>query len=328
MNIPESLYGLLEDACSRCRADTIAISGGLDSTIIAYLMRERFPKGITVIAKNFVATDLTYCQLAASRLGIDLRIVRPDPVELLLGVSETIRILGNFNDLEIRNSVVMYLAIKAAKRAGITRMITGDGADELFAGYDFLIRKRQSQLSDELARLRSIMHFTSQDIGKELGVEIESPFLHPELVSVAATLPTGLLVGQHDGRRTGKMVLRKLFSGKIPHQVAWRSKSPMQDGAGTAGLVSLLDSLVTNETFRDRTQAILATDGVHIRTKESLFYYEEYRKYFDPPKPGSEKESRCQYCKSPLSKESAFCRMCGVYPAAYQQPAISTVGAL
>ena len=316
MEIPEQLYDTLEKVCDECRSDTIALSGGLDSTILAYMMQGRRPmNGIAVIAKDFVATDLTYCQLAASRLGVNLHIAKPDAIEILLGVSETIRILGNFNDLEIRNAVVMYLAFKAAKRAGIDSVITGDGADELFAGYDFLSRARPPQLSKELERLRRIMHFPSHQIGKELGVNVESPFLHPTVIKNATSMPTNMLVGQHDGRKTGKLVLRRLFSNKIPNQIAWRSKSAMQDGAGTAGLVSLLDSLVTNETFRDRARAILTTEGVHIRTKESLFYYEEYRNYFAPPMPAAEDEQSCPHCKYRMMPDSTFCRMCGLYPA-------------
>ena len=54
--------------------------------------------------------------------------------------------MGNFNDIEIRNNVVMYMAARWARDNGERSIITGDGADELFAGYRFLVNKSQEEL--------------------------------------------------------------------------------------------------------------------------------------------------------------------------------------
>lgn len=309
------LYDALQVATDSCRSNTVALSGGLDSTIVAYLMRPRLQKAMTIIAKDFAAADRDYCKLAASSLDLDLAIIEPNPVDILLGVSETIRILGNFNDIEIRNSVVMYMLMSKAKEMGINSVVTGDGADELFAGYDYLLRKRASELSDELDRLRKIMHFPSQKIARDLGMNIESPFLHPNVVQAANTLPYAMLVGVHEGRKMGKIALRRLFAGRIPAAIAWRAKYAMQDGAGTAGLINLLDTVVTNERFQEQAQEILDTDGVLLRTKESLFYYQEYRRYHDPPSMiRTDYQKRCPHCRFGLDDDSRFCHMCGLFP--------------
>ncbi len=57
--------------------------------------------------------------------------------EIITAIDETIKILQIFNNIEIRNSVVMYLALNSIRKEGHTSIITGDGADELFAGYNF-----------------------------------------------------------------------------------------------------------------------------------------------------------------------------------------------
>ncbi len=309
------IYGLLDKACRECNADAVALSGGLDSTIIAYMIRERSPQGISVISKDFVATDLTYCQMAASRLDIGTRIVQPDTPQILEAISECIGILGNFNNIEIRNSAVMYLAIKAAKEMGSHSLVTGDGADEIFAGYDFLCRISHDRLATELRRIRSVMHFTSADMGKHMGIKIESPFLDPDLLEAAANIRPEMLIGMHNGARMGKMILRHLFKDRIPHQIAWRAKSPMQDGAGTSGLIGMLDALMPGDIFDERVKCIQESDGIRIRTKESLFYYEEYRKRFSVPIAAPSDRRSCRYCKYALSDNSNFCRMCGAFPA-------------
>jgi asparagine synthase (glutamine-hydrolysing) len=53
------LQEILKDAVADCTADHLSLSGGLDSTILAYLLKERKPKAISIIAKDFVANDLT-----------------------------------------------------------------------------------------------------------------------------------------------------------------------------------------------------------------------------------------------------------------------------
>ena len=152
-NLSKDLYKILDDSCNSCKSNLIALSGGLDSSIIAYFLKHRKPKTIAIIAEDFVSTDLTYCQRIAKEIDLPLVIHHVKTTMILEAVEETIRILKNFNDIEIRNNVVMYLAIKWAKDNGESSIITGDGADELFAGYSFLINKSESELESEIERI-------------------------------------------------------------------------------------------------------------------------------------------------------------------------------
>ena len=307
------LYDALQKACSEARIEGVALSGGLDSTIISHMLRDRRLPAIAVISRDFMATDLTYCQAAAAAAGMRLRVAMPNTAELLEGVSETVRILGCFGESTIRNALVMYVAVSEAKRMGIASLATGDGADELFAGYGFLVRADPAALRAELDRLRGIMRFSSSAIGESLGVRIESPFIYPDVVRVASSLPPGQLVGERGGARVGKLILRRLFDGEIPQVIVRRPKSPMQDGAGTVGLKGLLESLITDEMFAERAGEILGRDGIRIRTKESLHYYEQYLRHFGPPEP-ARGGLACPDCRCALRPNLRSCRMCGAFP--------------
>ena len=307
-----SLRELLADACSKTQSGTIALSGGLDSSILACLLGGRMMQGVAVIAQDHTSTDLTYCQVASKEFGMGLSICRTSTADLLDAVGETVRILGNFNDIEIRNSVVMYLAIRWAKDRDITGIITGDGADELFAGYQFLLGKDREQLQGELERLSEIMHFPSHKIGKSLGVKVESPFLDGYVSEFARTIPAEYMIREHDGRKYGKWILRKAFEGMLPEKILWRPKSPMQDGAGTAGLTGLFESVIGDGTFAEKKAAILDSDGVSVRTKESLYYYEAYRRAHGPYRPTGGGRA-CPHCGFAIGG-SVFCRMCGAFP--------------
>ena len=311
-DISKKLYETLKESCESCKSNSIAMSGGLDSTIIVYFLKERKPNTVAIIAKDFVASDLTYCQRVSREFNIPLTINQVSTTDILNATEETIKILGNFNDIEIRNNVVMYLSIKWAKEQNSSGIITGDGADELFAGYSFLVNKSEEELEKEIQRVCSVMHFPTQEIGKALGIVVESPFLDKKIIELAKTIPSNLKVRDEKTKRYGKWILRKTFEKKIPMQIAWREKSPMQDGSGTAGLSSLFDSVINDQLFSEKRKKIQDADGVTIRTKESMYYYEIYRKLYQVSSKKQDLRS-CPYCNFNV-ENSKFCRMCGAFP--------------
>jgi asparagine synthase (glutamine-hydrolysing) len=86
----------------------------------------------------------------------------------------------------------------------------------------------------------------------------------------------------------------------------------MQDGSGTAGLTNLFDSVINDQIFLEKKKKIEEADGVIIRTKESMYYYEIYRNLYGVPVKRQEIKS-CPYCNFSV-KDSKFCRMCGAFP--------------
>ncbi len=312
-NFLTGLQNALRSSVNSCDSNFLALSGGLDSTIIAYLMKNKKPQALTIIAKDFISTDLTYCQLAAKELDIPFLISTIETKEILTAIEETIKILKNFNDIEIRNSIVDFLLIKKIKELGYDSIITGDGADELFLGYNFLLTKSLSELESERNRLKKIMHFPILEIAKSMKVRVLNPFLSQEILEIAKKIPTNLLVKNENGKLYGKWILRKAFEDKLPSAIVWRKKSPMQDGAGTAGLTEFFNSIIQDKTFEKEKKAVEESENVIIRTKESLHYYKLYRKWFTITQ-NNDTSNCCPYCKSSLKQGKKFCHMCGAFP--------------
>jgi len=311
-DITKKLYQILEESCNSCESELIALSGGLDSSIISHFLRGKKVEGIAIISEDFVSTDLTYCQRISKETEIPLTIYNSTTSEILEAVENTIKILKNFNDIEIRNNVVMYLAIKWAKDNNKKSIITGDGADELFAGYNFLVNKSEKELESEIKRVCSVMHFPTQKIGKYLGIKIESPFLNQKVIEMANHIPSNLKVKEENGIKHGKWILRKTIENHIPEQIAWRKKSPMQEGAGTVGLTNLFESIINEEKYVEKKLTVEKKDQVIIRSRESMYYYEIFKKFYGTPVE-DDVESKCPYCKHGTNN-SKFCRMCGAFP--------------
>ena len=311
-DISKKLYQILEESCDSCESKLIALSGGLDSSILAHFFKKRKSEGIAVISEDFVSTDLTYCQTISKETKIPLTIYNATTSAILEAVESTIKIIKNFNDIEIRNNVVMYLAVKWAKENDKKSIITGDGADELFAGYNFLVNKPEEELEAEIKRVCTVMHFPTQKIGKAVGIKIESPFLNQKVIEIANQIPSDLKVKEEKSVRYGKWILRKTFEKHIPTQIAWRRKSPMQEGAGTVGLTNLFESIINEEKYVEEKLTVEKEDQVVIRSRESMYYYEIFKKLYGSPVE-NDAEFKCPYCKHGVNN-SKFCRMCGAFP--------------
>lgn len=310
----EELERLLTNVVSDIAARDICLSGGLDSSVIAFLLKNKKVRATTIICKDFLATDLTYCQIIANKFEIPLEIKHIGTDELLSATEDTIKILKNFNDIEIRNAVVIYLALRSIKQQGKDEAITGDGADELFAGYKFFSNMSQKDLQNNLTRIREDMHFPTNEIGKALNVKVETPFLDEQIINFAKNLPVNLLIRNEGDKKYGKWILRKTFEKKLPKSIIWREKSPMQDGAGTKELTNLFESLVSDQDFEQSKKQIQKSDNVIIRTKESLHYYNIFKKYYSIPSKLNKVQTKCPFCNYQTEKKTKFCRMCGSFP--------------
>lgn len=304
---------LLEEITIKCDANWIAFSGGLDSSILAEIKKEQNLNAITIISKDFLATDLSYSQITAKHIDIPLEIKYVNIDQMLGAIESTIKILKNFNDIEIRNSIVPYLYMNALKERNITNVITGDGADEIFAGYNFLLKKDRNELKNELKRIKKIMHFTSQKIANKLGMSIQMPFIDEKIIGLVETLPINLLINQKNGIKFGKWILRKAFENTLPTNVIWREKTAMQDGSGTTNLTKLFNSIITDDIFAKKVKKIKSECNIKIRTKESLYYYELFKENFIIPE-CNDKKNICPDCNAEIVSNSKFCRMCGKFP--------------
>ena len=308
----EQCMRILTNAVNECKSDWIALSGGLDSSILAHLRKDQKPQTMTIITKDFLGTDLTFAQIIAKHLGLPLSLIQVSMEEVLDSINETIKILGNYNDIEIRNSIVPYIYLTTLKKKGVDSVITGDGADEVFAGYNFLLKKSDEEIGEELKRIKKIMHFPSKDIARSLNMKVETPFLNEELIKFSDEIEISKKINAKDGEKFGKWILRETFEKYLPNNITWREKSPMQDGSGTNNLTGLFNTIITDDIFTQKKTRILEEDGVSIRTKESLHYYEGFRKTNSVKKSNS--DNRCPDGDYEIAPNSRFCRMCGKFP--------------
>ena len=304
----------MSDVIAKCKPESISLSGGLDSSILASYLGATTTRAYVMVAADFPSTDLVNAQLVAKLSNLKLDVVSASVDELLQAIEHTIKILRVFNPIEIRNSIVLYLTMENAKHDGFKSIMTGDGADELFAGYNFFQRLSQHELQKDLERIWEIMHFPSVPISEALGISLQTPFLDTKIVEYAKSIPPELKIHEENGKKYGKWVLRKTFDNMLPRSIVWRDKDAMQDGSGTNGLTHFFDSLISDSVFSEKVKNYLKKEQIKLLSKEALYYYEIYRRYYDYPARIGLSENRCRYCNYSVDEGSHFCRMCGAFP--------------
>jgi len=182
MDLFEQLRSKLEEAVERNRADGMLLSGGLDTSILAFVVRPG--TGFTVALKDSLASDLSYSEKVSALLGIQHKKMEFTTEEALATLPEVIRILKTC-DLALPNDLAIYFALKLARESGISFIMTGDGADELFAGYSYMAELPPEDLGRYIRRLSQNWHFSAGYLGKALGIEIRQPFLDEDFVRFA-----------------------------------------------------------------------------------------------------------------------------------------------
>ena len=133
-------------------------------------------------------------------------------------------------------------------------------------------------------------------------------------IEFADSIPTSLKINNKNEKVFGKWILRKAFEPHLPKNIVWREKAPMQDGAGTVGLTNLFETIISNDIFTKKAEEIKINDGVTIRSKESLHYYEIFRESVGILEKTDFTGNFCPDCTSKIIENSKFCRMCGKFP--------------
>ncbi len=315
--VAAELRALLEKSVKKNLTKDMLFSGGIDTSILATIVSKYVRiRGFTCAFKQANALDLKYAKLMAKQLNIEHYINPFDEKEIFEAIPDVVKVLESFDPMEVRNSITITIGLKFAKSYGATKLITGDGADELFAGYHMYYRHvgNKEKLSAMLKKMWEIMAFSSVPLGKSLGIEVRAPYLDPEVQKFAMNMDPRYNVQEERGEVWGKWILRKAYEDVLPPEVRWRDKNPIEVGSGTTILPKYLAKKISDSEFAARRKKILETDKVTIRDKEQLIYYEAYREVVGVPYAKDPDARTCPQCNSNVPENATVCKTCGAYP--------------
>jgi asparagine synthase (glutamine-hydrolysing) len=270
--------GLEEAVASHLMSDVPVgafLSGGLDSSVLAAIARQHIDELHTFSVGSADSPDLQAARSVAAHIGSIHHEYVMTSREVAEKLPEIVHSLESFDQDLVRSAIPTYFCARLA--AGHVKVIlTGEGADELFAGYAYhKAIEEPTTLHQELRRSVGALHNINLQRVDRLtmahGLEGRVPFLDRGFVELALSVPPDLkLVTIDDGRRMEKWILRKASEDLLPADIVWRTKLQFDEGSGTLGLLdeALAPSLASIDLASDR-----AMTREPLRSAEEAFYH-------------------------------------------------------
>ena len=235
----EKLLSEIQNAIRETISDKkigIAFSGGVDSTLVSKICND-LGFDITLLTIGFPNShDILFAKDVNKHLNYKHEILEIDQ-DFFDKIASKIRKKIKTDNLSWNeNCIAFYHIAKLAQSLGITTVVTANGIDELFCGYNAyreaievgegsVLQLMDSKLENELKMMKAVNEVTS-----ELSVKIIQPLLGEQFIKAAKTIPISEKIsGKYDLIR--KHIIRKLASEiGVPDISVKKRKKALQYG--------------------------------------------------------------------------------------------------
>lgn len=208
----------------------IFLSGGVDSSFIAMICQQQKADFICYSVGFTGAPDLEAAKKVAQHFGFKHFIKEYTLDEAHELFKKTVKLLNNMNVVTIGVASVVYAAVELAKKDYVTKLFSGIGTEEIFAGYD-----RHLKATDKHAECwRGLKAMWQRDLirdltlMKKLGFEAIAPFLDDTVIKTAM----GIDISRKINEEQKKIIFREIAEEcGLMKEIAWRDKKAAQYGS-------------------------------------------------------------------------------------------------
>ncbi|MBO0768362.1 MAG: asparagine synthase (glutamine-hydrolyzing) [Solirubrobacterales bacterium] len=267
----------------------VFLSGGLDSSLVAAIAArwcaERGERLPTFAVGLEGSPDLLAARRAAEFLGTEHHERTYTDAEALEVLPQVVRAIEHFDPSLVRSAVPNFLLAEMASEK-VKVVLTGEGADELFAGYEYFhdeftdTDQMQQELMASLNGLHNLNLQRCDRVTMAHSLEARVPFLDSEVIEHAMGLPAAWKVASRG--MPEKRLLRKAFAGWLPEDLLWRTKAQFGDGSGAA---SVLTEAIESQISEAEFVAEAARVDPPLRTREELAYYRIWSEHLGGVRP-------------------------------------------
>jgi len=262
----------------------ILLSGGLDSSLITYMAHEIKPDIECFTVSMEEGQDLPLAKDVTKYLGVKHNI-------LMFGENETKEILPlaihhqeMYEESCVHGAIANFIAGRFVSPLAKC-VLTGEGADEFFAGYDGQFKKGQNkeEIASIIDRLINVAHNTALQRLDRLNAannyESRTPFLDSKVMDFCLKIPLEHKI--HGDEQTGKWILRQAFEGCLPDHIIYQTKRFFAQGSGVA---YIMRAQAENEISQKDLEEFNKAEGhPYLSSVEELYYYRLFKKTFPQP---------------------------------------------
>jgi asparagine synthase (glutamine-hydrolysing) len=235
-DLKRALYDAVSGNVPEARV-AVAFSGGVDSSLLAKICQD-LGKQVMLLTVGFPGShDIGFAKGIASKMGMEHKALEIDYGDFQENLRRVRQAIKCENTSHIENCIAYFYVCKLAKQSGLDIVLSANGCDELFCGYDgyrraysggeaAIMKLMGEKIANEFALMAEIAAVAGQ-----FGVAVRQPFLSSEFIEFAKTIPVDEKIKGPDDM-TRKHVLRQAaLSIGVPEESAMKPKKALQYGS-------------------------------------------------------------------------------------------------
>ena len=295
----------------------LLLSGGLDSSLIASIACREYKKlGNQDSLRSFCiglkgSPDLAAAEKVAKHIGTKHYSFIFTVQQGLDALSDVIYHLETYDVTTVRASTPMFLLARRIKATGCKMVLSGEGADEVFAGYLYFHKApdKEELHKETVSKVKKLHMYDCLRANKSMmgwGVEARVPFLDRVFLDYAMTLDPQ--VKMCPGKSIEKFCLRSAFDEPedpyLPDEILWRQKEQFSDGVGYSWIDALKATAENKVSDLQMKFAANRFPDSPPTSKEEYMYREIFSHHF--PSPSAKKTVPIQGKSIACSTEAAI----------------------
>jgi asparagine synthase (glutamine-hydrolysing) len=248
----DTLQKLLEESVRRRVSGTkevaVAFSGGLDSSVVAFLASKCHVSVHLVHVSLENRPETEEAKRAASELNLPLQVYLFSEADVEKVVAKVVELIEEPDPVKASIGVPFYWTAEKTAEAGVKVMLAGQGADELFGGYQRYVNEYLLHGTEEVRKVifDDVVGIHESNIERDVkicgfhDVELRLPFASYTLAEFAVALPVELKI-ERTPSSLRKLVLRKVAENMgLPASITEKPKKAVQYATGINGAIKKL----------------------------------------------------------------------------------------
>jgi asparagine synthase (glutamine-hydrolysing) len=282
-------HRLFEATKKRIMSDVpwgVLLSGGLDSSIIGHLANKVSDQPLKTFCIGLEGSqDAKAANDMAESLGSDHTNFTFTKEEGWDAIADVIYHLETYDVTTIRAGTPMFLLARKIRSMGIKMVLSGEGSDELFAGYLYFhnapnAKALQQECYDKVKALHQYDCLRANKAMAAFGIECRVPFLDMGFVDyVMNEIPP-----EHKMVQNGveKHLLRSSFeTSSMPKTILNRQKEQFSDGVGYGWIDFIKEKTSCYDSILKKVHHFFPTNTP--KTSEAFYYRMLFDKIFSVP---------------------------------------------
>ena len=262
----------------------VLLSGGLDSSLITYMACQIKPDIECFTVSMQEGQDLPLAKDVTQYLGVKHHILIFDEKEINEILPKAIYHQEMYEESCVHGAIANFLAGRFVS-PHTNCVLTGEGADEFFAGYDGQFR--QGENPEEVASivdfLIDVAHNTALQrldrLAAANSIETRTPFLDTKVMDFCMKIPLNCKI--HGEEQVGKWILRQAFEGCLPEHIIYQTKRFFAQGSGVAFIMrSQAEKSISEKELAEHNKK---AGNPWLSSIEELYYYKIFKETYPQP---------------------------------------------